>query len=146
LGIAAEKRTPAQVDAVFGYWRTTMSEWKEANAQIEALWRQHPEGASQLLLKAQDRPREAHILKRGDFLKPGDAVTPGVPAFLHPLRPLTPDPSPPGGEGGKNAPLAPDGGRGVGGEGGTPTRLDFARWLADRRSPTTARVIVNRVW
>src|SRR5690606_7372843 len=27
-----------------------------------------------------------------------------------------------------------------------PTRLDFARWLADRRSPTTARALVNRVW
>jgi hypothetical protein len=27
-----------------------------------------------------------------------------------------------------------------------PTRLDFARWLADRRSPTTARSIVNRIW
>ncbi len=25
-------------------------------------------------------------------------------------------------------------------------RLDFARWLADRRSPTTARSIVNRIW
>src|SRR6185295_14483037 len=26
------------------------------------------------------------------------------------------------------------------------SRLDFARWLADRRSPTTARSIVNRIW
>ena len=27
-----------------------------------------------------------------------------------------------------------------------PARLAFARWLVDRRSPTTARSIVNRVW
>ncbi len=27
-----------------------------------------------------------------------------------------------------------------------PTRLDFARWLVDRRSPTAARSIVNRIW
>jgi hypothetical protein len=117
LGIAPEKRTPAQVDAVFGYWRKTMSEWKEANARIEALWRQHPEGASQLVLEEQGRPRATHVLKRGDFLKPAAAVAPGVPAFLHPLP--------------KDAP---------------PTRLTFAKWLADRDSPTTARVIVNRVW
>src|SRR5207245_7028190 len=27
-----------------------------------------------------------------------------------------------------------------------PTRLTFARWLVDRKSPTAARAIVNRVW
>jgi hypothetical protein len=27
-----------------------------------------------------------------------------------------------------------------------PTRLTFAKWLVDRRSPTTARALVNRVW
>jgi hypothetical protein len=117
LDVPAEKRTPAQTDAVFGYWRTAVPEWHEANEQIEALWRQHPEGSSQLVLRARETPRETHVLRRGDFLKPAEAVTPGVPAFLHPL--------PPG------APL---------------NRLTFARWLVDRRSPTTARVIVNRVW
>src|SRR5262249_18657 len=29
---------------------------------------------------------------------------------------------------------------------GHPTRLSFAEWLVDRKSPTTARSIVNRVW
>ena len=61
--------------------------------------------------------RPTHVLARGDFLKPQDEVTPGVPAFLHSLE-----------------------------VSGTPTRLDFARWLVDRRSPTAARAIVNRVW
>jgi hypothetical protein len=28
----------------------------------------------------------------------------------------------------------------------SPDRLAFARWLVDRRSPTTARAVVNRIW
>jgi hypothetical protein len=117
LAIPAAKRSPAQVAAVFSYWRTTVPGWKAANETIEALWQQHPEGSSQFVLSARSVDRVTHMLKRGDFLKPERAVTSGVPRFLHPLPP--------------NAP---------------PTRLTFARWLADRRSSTTARAIVNRVW
>jgi hypothetical protein len=117
LAVSRERRTPAQVAAVFGYWRTTVPEWKEANGRIEALWRQHPEGSSQLVLQARETPRTTHVLQRGDFLKPGAPVGPGVPAFLHPLPPGEP-----------------------------PTRLTFAKWLVDRESPTAARSIVNRVW
>jgi len=117
LSVAPERRTPAQVATVFSYWRTTVPEWSEANARIESLWREHPEGASQLVLKARETPRMTHLLERGDFLKPGKIVAAGVPGFLHELPPGAP-----------------------------ATRLTFARWLADRNSPTTARSIVNRVW
>jgi hypothetical protein len=110
-------RTPEQTAEVFRCWRTTIAEWKEANDRIEALWRQHPRGATQLVLLERSESRETHRLGRGDFLKPEEAVTPGVPAFLHSLEPAE-----------------------------QSTRLDFATWLADRRSPTTARAIVNRVW
>ena len=48
--IPRDRRTPAQAAAVFSYWRTTVPEWKEANDRIEALWKQHPEGATQLVL------------------------------------------------------------------------------------------------
>jgi hypothetical protein len=123
LAVPADRRTPAQQGAVFSYWRTTVPEWQDANDRIEELWRQHPAGASQLVLAARAKPRATHVLVRGDFLRPGKAVEPGVPAFLHPLsRPPV-----------ANAP-------------GSPNRLDFARWLVDRRSPTTARAAVNRVW
>jgi len=122
LSVSRDQRTPAQVQTVFSYWRTTVPEWQEANQQIAALWRQHPEGASQLVLQARDDSRETHVLTRGDFLKPAKLVAPGVPAFLHPL---------PHDSTWKN---------------GQPTRLTFAEWLADRRSPTTARSLVNRVW
>jgi cytochrome c553 len=117
LAVPPEQRTPEQELAVFSHFRTTVAEWREANEKIEALWKQHPEGSSQLVLKSREQPRPTSVLKRGDFLKPDRPVTAGVPAFLHPLPPGAP-----------------------------PTRLTLARWLVDRRSPTTARSLVNRVW
>ncbi len=117
LAIPPEHRSAAQTAAVFRYWRTTVPEWRDANNRIEELWRQHPAGSTQLVLRARPEPRPTHMLKRGDFLKPGKVVGPGVPAFLHPLPEQAP-----------------------------PNRLTFARWLVDRNSPTTARAIVNRVW
>jgi Protein of unknown function (DUF1553)/Protein of unknown function (DUF1549)/Planctomycete cytochrome C len=123
LAIAPRDRSPAQVAAVFSYWRTVASggpEWKDGNARIEQLWREHPESASQLVLQGRDDPRDTRVLERGDFLKPRNPVLPGVPAFLHPL------PKEEGTAG--------------------PTRLTFARWLVDQKSPTTARALVNRVW
>jgi len=120
LSIPRQERSPGQVAAVFSYWRTTVPEWKDANARIEQLWREHPESSSQLVLQGRAQPPATHILERGDFLKPRKPVTPGVPSFLHPLPK----------------------------EEGTavPSRLTFARWLVDRQSPTTARAMVNRVW
>lgn len=117
LRIPRAKRTSDEFDAVFSFWRTTVFEFEEANARIDALWKQWPEAATSLTLIARDAPRETHVLTRGDWLKPEERVEPGVPAFLHPLP--------------KDAP---------------PTRLTFAEWLVDRKSPTTARVIVNRIW
>jgi hypothetical protein len=111
-----ELRSGSQVTAIFDYWRTTVPEWKEANEQIEQLWRQHPRGTSQLAMRSRDDHRSTFVLARGDFLKPTKEVQPGVPAVLHPLK------------------------------ADHPTRLDFARWLVEERSPTAARAIVNRVW
>jgi mono/diheme cytochrome c family protein len=120
LSIPRERRTAAQIRAVFSYWCSTLSsqpEWAEANKKIAELWKQHPEGSSQLVLNERDDPRETRMLKRGDFLKPDKLITPGTPEFLHPLP-----------------------------EGAPPNRLTFAKWLVDRKSPTTARSLVNRLW
>jgi hypothetical protein len=137
LNIPAEKRSPAEQVSVFGHWRTTVPEWKEAKDRIEALWREHPSGGAQLVLHERSEPRPSHMLQRGNFLKPGDAVTPGVPEFLHPMT----------GESDGNAPrLTATSTTGDSVDDVLPTRLEFARWLADRRSPTTARAIVNRIW
>jgi mono/diheme cytochrome c family protein len=117
LSIPRNERSEAQTAELFSYWRTTVPEWQAANDRIEALWSEWPPGTTALVLAAREMPRETHVLRRGDFLKPGEAVIAGVPESLHPLP--------------ENAP---------------PTRLTLANWLVDRKSPTTARVAVNRVW
>ena len=123
LALPRAARTPAQVATVFSYWRTTQPGFKEVNERIEDLWRQWPEGVPTMVLTALhgqgagEEKRPTRLFKRGDWLKPGGEVTAGVPAFLHRLP-----------------------------EGADDSRLTLAKWLVDPRSPTTARVLVNRVW
>jgi mono/diheme cytochrome c family protein len=90
LAVAPERRTPEQASAVFSAFRATVPDWKDANDRIEALWKTHPEGASQLVLR--DRKRVTHRLERGEFLKPAEVVEPGMPTFLNP-PPSTPSPT-----------------------------------------------------
>lgn len=66
---------------------------------------------------AQGAPRPTHVLIKGDFLRPGAPVTPGVPAVLPPLAAT-----------------------------GPPTRLSLARWLTGPDHPLTSRVVVNWFW
>jgi hypothetical protein len=119
LKLPAEQRTAKQNSAVFSYWRTTVPEWKPVNDEIDKLWAQHPEGETVLNL-AQRLPedkRTTHLLDRGGWDKPKQEIAAGVPKFLNPM---------------------PDG--------ATKDRLGLAKWLVDRKSPTAARVAVNRVW
>jgi hypothetical protein len=85
-----KQRTPGQDLLIFSHWRTTVADWKDANDKIEALWKQHPEGSLQLALLERDAMRPTHLLRRGDFLHPEKAVTPGVPGFLNSLRATDP--------------------------------------------------------
>ncbi len=117
LATARDRRSAVQTATLFRFWRSSVAGWKAENLRIEELWRQWPVGSTSLALQQMDDGRTTHLLKRGDWLKPADAVTAGVPSFLHSLP--------------ANAP---------------PTRLTLARWLADKNSPTTARVCVNRIW
>ncbi|NOT58935.1 MAG: DUF1549 domain-containing protein, partial [Acidobacteria bacterium] len=116
--VPRERRTKAQVETLFGYWRTTVPEWASYNQQIAALWKAHPEGATQLVMEERGDRRATFMLKRGDFLRPDKEVEPGVFAVLNPL-PKTD---------------------------GKPNRLTFAKWIANREAPTTARSAVNRLW
>ena len=70
-----------------------------------------------LMIMSDDRPRETHILSRGEYLKPTERVSFAPPAFLPPLSPDAPQ-----------------------------NRLGLARWLVDDHHPLTSRVQVNRMW
>jgi hypothetical protein len=117
LAIPPEKRTPAQAETVFSYWRTTVPQYRELNDRIESLWKQWPVGSTSLVVQKREEPRETFFLKRGNFLRPTEKVSAGVPKFLHPLPP-----------------------------GADDSRLTLAKWLVDKKSPTTARAFVNRIW
>ncbi len=61
--------------------------------------------------------RETHVLVRGQYDRPGEVITAGVPELLRWPR------------------LAP-----------VTNRLELARWLTHENHPLTARVTVNRYW
>lgn len=116
----AAKRTQQQQAELFAAWRASVPEFKAFNDEINALWKQFPEAKTSVMHLAERQGqdvRETHVLDRGAWDKPKETVTPHVPAALHPLP--------------KEAPM---------------NRITFARWIADKRSPLTARVEVNRVW
>ncbi len=65
-----------------------------------------------------EKPRDAFIMERGAYDRPGQKVERAVPAAFPPLKTC----------------------------GATPTRLDLANWLVAPEHPLTARVTVNRLW
>lgn len=73
-------------------------------------------------------PPPTPLLPRGEWLKPGDAVEPGIPAVLdeaaHPFTVPTP----------------------AAGAYSTGRRRAFAEWVTRSDHPLTARVMVNRIW
>jgi hypothetical protein len=71
---------------------------------------------STLVMREAKKSRETFVQIRGDFLRKGDLVTPGIPSALSQLS------------------------------GSTLTRLDLAKWLVSPANPLTARVTVNREW
>ncbi len=72
-----------------------------------------------------EKPRDAFVMMRGQYDKPGDKVVPAVPDAFPPLRSAD------------GQPLSKD---------QRANRLDLARWLLSAENPLTARVTVNRFW
>jgi hypothetical protein len=114
------KRTPQQNDAIFAAWRASVADLKPLNDEIESQWKQYPEAMTSVLHLAERETaneRHTYLLDRGGWDQPQQEVEPHTPSLFHSLD-----------------------------EESSRNRLAFARWLADERSPLTARVAVNRVW
>jgi len=109
---------------VFAAYRTKGQALNQAVLAQEKLRQSLPE-----IRAFYDLPGEAktHLLRRGDYLKPGPEVAPGTLAVLATRQPFQWGPPP------KSAKTS---GR----------RLAFARWLTQPGHPLTARVLVNRLW
>ena len=116
------KRTPAQAAELAKFFRengdhparkaeAAQAAAKKAVDDLRGMF------ANTMVFKERPAPRDAFILKRGEYDKPGDKVERAVPAALPPLP--------------KGAPN---------------NRLGFAQWLVSGEHPLTARVWVNRAW
>jgi len=119
LDTPADKRTKPQLEALARHFRSIAPELKPVRDGIAALEKSRPPIPSlpvMVELLAGQR-RVTRILRKGNFLDPGDPVEPGVPRALHPYP-----------------------------AGGHLNRLGLARWLVDPKNPLTARVAVNRFW
>lgn len=126
LTTPAEKRPPEQQQALRAWFLQRVH--PESSAQLRPMTREHDRIQGEetelqaavpqtMVMEELPKPRETHILIRGDFQKKGDKVEPNVPSFLPPL---------------------PSGTR--------PDRLALAKWLVGPQQPLTARVTVNRWW
>jgi hypothetical protein len=86
-------------------------------AALQEQRRQLIESFSTVMVMEEGPPRETHVLKRGEYDKPGVSVTPDVPTILSETSAAR-----------------------------VQNRLGLAAWLTDRSNPLTGRVAVNRYW
>ncbi len=86
---------------------------QEAERRLNELKDDYP----MVMVMSDAKPRDTHILERGNYESPKAKVAIDVPGFLPPLPPEAPR-----------------------------NRLGLARWLVAKDQPLTARVIVNRMW
>ena len=119
IQVAFAARTPRQKRAVYAAFRGDDPEFKQRESRLAKLLNREPRPVTTLVMQELSEPRETHVLIKGDFTRPGEGVTPGVPEILPPLesRPGAEDTAPSPGRS-----LRPSDGRGVkiegNGEGG----------------------------
>src|SRR5688500_2802006 len=120
LAVPADKRDAKQKERVESGLRSVDNDFGAMTDEVGELRKQLNEGNTTLVMSERPKdPRKTTIFIKGDFTRPSDEVSPGVPAVLHPIQPKDP---------------------------AKPTRLDLAQWITDAENPLTARVTVNRIW
>jgi hypothetical protein len=124
--VPAAQRSPAQARDLRSYYLShvcadlkevfepLISEQAEVRRKREEFENRVP---GTLIFRDMEKPRDSFVMVRGQYDKPGEKVTPGVPAIFPALRADR-----------------------------RPTRLDLARWLVSDEHPLVARVTVNRFW
>lgn len=117
LETPAADRSVEQETRLFAHWRENQEAFSEQTQQIDELYAKVPQPTWALVAAEYKTPRETRLFERGEQTQPKHVVKPHVPAFLHPLPPGDPE-----------------------------SRLTFAKWLVDPKSPVASRVFVNRVW
>lgn len=124
LAADPEERSADQTATLFDYYiskhdqpyRELLAEQKKTAHDLSQIEKSFP---STLVMREREKPRQTHVLIRGQYDQKGKPVTADVPNVLPVIQSekhrLT-------------------------------NRLDLARWLVDPRHPLTARVTVNRMW
>jgi hypothetical protein len=123
FSVPTKERTRAQAEKIEAFYieqhgsaelRALVAKSAELKMREEAL---RKDVLSVSVMHELSKPRETHVLVRGQYDQPGERVEFGVPASLGALPPGAP-----------------------------ANRLGFAQWLVSRENPLTARVAVNRLW
>jgi hypothetical protein len=94
-------------------WSLAMKAIDELRAEEDKIQQQIPH----VMVMRDEKKRETHILKRGNYETPGDIVPPAVPASMPPLP-----------------------------AGTKADRLALAKWLVSPQHPLMSRVVINRLW
>lgn len=125
-GKKAAEWSPAESTRIKEWWleneyqgaRGMIEELRDERLALEAKKKTLSERIPSTLVMADlPQPRQAHVMIRGQYDKPGEKVSRTTPAVFPPLQTQ-----------------------------GEPTRLDLAHWLLAPENPLTARVTVNRLW
>jgi hypothetical protein len=121
VAVGSEKWTNEQRETILDWLSHFDADADSARRALETLEASGPRPPvmDARVLSERQRARETRIFHRGEFLSPGEQVSPGTPGVLPALLARKP---------------------------GAPDRLDLARWLTSAENPITARVLANQIW